>query len=447
MAFSVLFGTGCSKDTTATNNNNNPTGINKVGHIIVIYQENHSFDNLYGEYTGTTHGLSEATAAQYTQVDTGANAGKPYTTLPWNDTHFNPGSLPNKYFNIDTYDPPDSLTEDLVHRYYQEQYQIDGGKMDKFAAWSTARGLSMGYYHTATLPMTPLVQQYTLCDNFFHSAFGGSFLNHIFLIAAAAPVFTTAPSTIVATLNADGTLKTDGQVTPDGYVVNTSFSVNSPHPSSTAAANLVPNQTMPTIGDRLNDKGVNWAWYSGGFNNALAGTPGANYQFHHQPFIYFKNYADGTALKAAHLKDETDFDAALAAGTLPPVSFVKFYGDDNEHPNYSKLIDAENYLVAKINKIKASSVWSDCVIIVTYDEHGGFWDHVDPKSQITYGDKWGPGCRVPGIIISPFSVKGVDHTPYETVSILAFIEKRFGLPALGTRDAAANPFTNALNFN
>ena len=440
---------GCSKDTAAVTPTN-PTGINKINHVIVIYMENHSFDNLYGTFPGA-NGWANATAAQSTQIDTAT--GYAYTTLPWSDTSFHPiPSLPNKPYDIGVLKSIGDPTRDLVHRYYQEQIQIDGGKMDKFATISDAKGLSMGYYQTAQLPMYPIVQQFTLCDNFYHSAFGGSFLNHIFLIAAAPPQFPGAPSAIVAKgLDANGKLIGDGQVASDGVSgINTSFTVNNPHPaastnpaSSTFPANLFPNQTMPTIGDRLNDKSVTWAWYSGGWNNALAGNAGSLFQFHHQPFAFFANYADGKQAKADHLKDETDFDAAVAAGTLPSVSFLKPYGIDNEHPGYTDVMTGDNYLAAKIKTIQASSIWKDCVIIITYDEHGGFWDHVAPPTI----DKWGPGARVPGIIISPFAKTGfVDHTQYETVSILAFIEKRWGLTPLGSRDQAANPFSNAFTF-
>src|SRR5205823_11743384 len=122
----------------------------------------------------------------------------------------------------------------------------------------------------------------------------------------------------------NGMMTKDGQVTPDGYAVNTSFSVNTPHPASvTDPAKLLPNQTNPTIGDRLSQAGVSWAWYSGGWNDALAGNPAPLFQYHHQPFVYFATYADGTAAKAAHLKDEQAFLAALQNGTLPAVSFVK----------------------------------------------------------------------------------------------------------------------------
>lgn len=423
-------------------NNNSLTGINKVNHVVVIYMENHSFDNLYGSFAGA-NGLQNATASNTTQVDA---TGTPYTYLPAiPGTPTFPTNLSNTYFNIDQYVTNDVITQDVLHRYYQEQMQIDGGKMDKYAAYnSNSAGLAMGFYTTNLIPLYTMAQQYTLCDNFYHSAFGGSFLNHQWLIAAASPTFPNAPKSIVATVDANGNVVTDGQVTPDGYVVNTSYSVNAPHPASAAANTLVPNQTNPTIGDRLSAKNIDWAWYSGGWDNAIAGNPDPNFQFHHQPFAYYANYADGTPGRAAHLKDETVFIAAAKAGTLPAVSFVKPLGTYNEHPGYSDVALGENHAVQLVNDVLNGPNGKDAVIIITYDENGGFWDHVAPP---VIDKKWGPGTRVPAIIISPFAKKGyVDHTQYETVSILSFIEKRWGLAPLATRDQNANPLSNAFSF-
>jgi phospholipase C len=449
----VTIVTGCSKDSALLNSNpaginkaeKDNKGINKVDHVIVIYMENHSFDNLYGEFPGA-NGLADASEAQYTQRDTGT--GVPYVTLPWSDGSFVPTPvLPNKPFEIGELKPAGESTRDLVHRYYQEQFQINGGRMDQFASISDAKGLSMGYYHTAQLPMmAQLDKDYVLCDNFFHSAFGGSFLNHMWLIAAQTPKWDAVPSSMVSVLNYKGYPSiADKNATPDHYMINTTFTHNAPHPSTASASSLMPDLTFPTIGDKLTEKGVSWAWYSGGWNDALAGHAGSLFQFHHQPFAYFANYADGTAAKAEHLKDETDFNTALDNGTLPAVTFLKPYGIDNEHPGYTDLMTGETYLADLIKRIKSSPVWKDCVVIITYDEHGGFWDHVAPPVI----DKWGPGLRVPGIIISPFAKQSnnhIDHTQYETTSILSFIEKRWGITPLGTRDAAADPFTNALKW-
>jgi len=418
-----------------------PSEVKKIKHVVVIYLENHSFDNLYGQFPGA-NGLSDAKVKNIIQVDSN---NKPYTFLPpISGTSAFPANLANNYFNIDQYVPNDQETPDVLHRYYQEQLQIDGGKMDKYALYNTSAGLSQGYYKTSLLPLLAMAHKYTLCDNFYHSAFGGSFLNHMWLIAAASPVFPNAPSGIIAQLDASGKLIKDGQVTPDGYVVNTSYTVNAPHPASAAAANLVPNQTIPTIGDRLDDKKVSWAWYSGGWDSALAGHPDPTFQFHHQPFAYFARYADGTQAKKDHLKDEKEFITAAKNGTLPSVSFVKPLGVNNEHPGYANLAAGENHTVELINDVLNGPDGKDALIIVTYDENGGFWDHVAPP---VIDKKWGPGTRVPTLLVGPFVKKGyVDHTEYETVSILSLIENRWGLSPLSSRDRNANPLQNAFDF-
>jgi acid phosphatase len=235
-----------------------------------------------------------------------------------------------------------------------------------------------------------------------------------------------------------------GSVTPDGYVVHTVYSANRPYPASIKdPAQLMPPLTMPTIGDRLSEKGISWAWYSGGWNDAVAGRPDPLFQFHHQPFNYFARYAEGTAARAEHLKDIEDFLAALRTGTLPAVTFVKPIGSDNEHPGYTDLLRGQQYVANLVKAVQESAVWKDSVIIITYDEAGGRWDHVPPPR----GDRWGPGVRVPAIIISPFSKRHfVDHTTYETVSILKFIETRWNLAPLSSRDAAANNLLNAFDF-
>jgi len=205
----------------------------------------------------------------------------------------------------------------------------------------------------------------------------------------------------------------------------------------------VPNQTFATIGDRLSAKGVSWAWYAGGWNDALAGHADPLFQFHHQPFVYFANYANGTAAKATHLKDEQDFFAALRSGALPAVSFVKPIGLNNEHPGYTDLLTGERHVQALIDAVRASKIWRHAAIIITYDENGGFWDHVAPPVV----DRWGPGTRVPALVISPFARKEhVDHHRYDTTSILALIEHRFGLAPLSSRDAAADPLSGAFDF-
>jgi len=184
-----------------------------INHLVVIYDENHSFDNLYGSFPGA-NGISRASATSKTQVTL---AGVPYTTLPQTDPHI-PTNLPNEPFDITKYVPANQKTRDLVHRYYQEQVQIDGGKMDKFVAVSDAKGLAVGYYPTAQLPVAAEAANYALADNFFHAAFGGSFLNHQWLVCACTPVYADAvkdgsSKDLHTILGADGLPTKDGQLT------------------------------------------------------------------------------------------------------------------------------------------------------------------------------------------------------------------------------------------
>ncbi len=421
------------------------SSLDNINHIIVIYQENWSFDGLYGNFPGA-NGLANAGDA-VNQVD---KEGRPLKTLvrPL-DTSLKPAvpdlrfpeQMPAKPYDLAMYVPGDEKTGDLVHRFYQNQLQIDGGRMDKFAAWSDNPGLVMSRYDASDMPEGRLAKQFTLADNFFQAAFGGSFLNHFWLICACTPVWPNAPASMRAKLDTNGVLEKDGAVTSDGFVVNTAFTINQPHPAS--AKDLVPLQTMPTIGDRLSEKKVSWAWYSGGWNDALAGKPAGDFQFHHQPFAYFANFADNKPAKAAHLKDEDEFLSDLKKGALPSVSFIKFIGSYNEHPGYSALRFGQQHVADLVKAIQDSPYWKDAVIIITYDEFGGRWDHVAPPK----GDRWGPGTRIPAIIISPYAKRGyVDHTQYDTTSILRFIEQRWDLKPLGTRDAAAHDLSNALDF-
>ncbi|HEX6511833.1 MAG TPA: acid phosphatase, partial [Chloroflexota bacterium] len=432
-------------------------GKTPINHVVVIYMENRSFDSLYGLFPGA-EGINEAKYAPQVDKD-----GKPYATLPQvMNTNFKPAipesrvpeDLPNKPFDISQFVQSDWNLGDLVHRFYQEQMQIDGGKMDKFALISDAQGEVMGYYDATKLPLGAVAKQYVLADHFFHAAFGGSFLNHFWLVCACSPRFDNAPADMVAKPLPDGTSlpqdengkpTNDGSVTPDGFGINTMYTSYKPHPASAKPEVLVPPQTMPHIGDRLDEKKISWAWYSGGWDDAMAGKPDDLFQFHHQAFAFFKDLADGTDAKALHLRDEKDFmEAVKSPTTLPQVVFIKPLGPDNEHPGYATTIRGEQHAVSLIKAIQDSPNWKDTAIIVTYDEHGGFWDHVAPPK----GDRWGPGSRVPAIIASPYAKKGfVDKTVYDTTSILKFIEVNWGLQPLGDRDAKVNSLDNAFDFS
>ena len=162
----------------------------------------------------------------------------------------------------------------MIHRFYQEQEQINDGKMDRFVAISGAGAPPMGYFDGRRLPLYRLAAEYTLADRFFHAAFGGGFLNHFWLICACTPRYDDAPASMVAELDDRGKMVRDGVVTPDGYAVNTIDPVSEPHdPKISNHRQLLPLQRMPTIGRLLTDAGVSWAWYAGGFAKAAAGRP------------------------------------------------------------------------------------------------------------------------------------------------------------------------------
>ena len=426
--------------------------LDRINHIVVIYQENHSFDNYLGTFPGAD-GIATAGAAA-TQTD---KQGQAYASLPVplanavngvRMPHPNfPAGLPNGPFLLNDYVTPEDGTANMVHAFYRQQYQINGGRMDRFVAWTDAGGLVMGYWDLQGSPLYELGREFTVADRFFMGAFGGSFLNHQWLICACTPVFPNAPAEMVAARLADDPEHLqDKQVSPDGYVINhesaiPAYSVNGPVPANARPELLIPSQTAPTIGDRLTEAGIDWAWYSGGWNDALAGNPDPRFQFHHQPFVYYDNYVAETPGRADHLKDETEFFAALDGGRLPAVSFVKPMGLDNKHPSYATVARGQQHLARVVDAVRTSPVWADTLIVITYDDNGGQWDHVAPPVI----DRWGPGARVPTVLVSPVAKRGyVDHTTYDTTSILRTIEARWHLAPLGTRDAAANDLRAAL---
>jgi acid phosphatase len=161
-----------------------------------------------------------------------------------------------------------------------------------------------------------------------------------------------------------------------------------------------------------------------------------NFQPPHQPFNYFARFAPGTADRATYLKDGDDFVRDIEAGTLPNVAFYKPVGIFTQHPSYTDVVSGDTHIADLLERLRKSPQWSQMAVIVTYDENGGFWDHVAPPKA----DRWGPGTRIPAFIVSPYARMGtVDHTLYDTTSILRFITRRFNLPilaGLAERDAA-----------
>src|SRR6478672_10615441 len=521
---------------SATPGNANREKLDKVNHIVVIYEENHSFDNLYGGWEGV-NGRSNADAAHTTQVaqDTSAygcllqndvNLTSPPLTVTCNDAaHGVASHFTNDPFSIETLLPPDArtcpqpgvfapngltpnpanlpggCTRDIVHRFYQEQYQLNNGQQNLYTTGSDAVGLTQGYYDTQALPIYKYLHsaghpKYAIADDFFQAAFGGSFLNHQWLIAAASPTWPGAPVANHSIIDSNGMPIAYPLYAPTGPVLDRQltqlcpsavpnracgdYAVNTIQPAYQPFKGTpqLPPQTGTTIGDELTAAGVSWAWYAGGWSNAdgdvgapgwtngsvtgVCGDPDSSpnpawpycpnkvFQFHHQPFNYYANYAPGTPGRT-HLQDEQELmnliDDSGSQCKLDSVSFDKPVGLENEHPGYTSVSRGSNHLVELLQSIEGSACAKDTMVIVTYDEFGGQWDHVPPPGQGgTAGphDLWGPGTRIPALVVSPF-LRGnevVDHTQYDTTSILSTIEERYGLAPLTSRDAAVNSLSN-----
>ncbi|HKA90572.1 MAG TPA: acid phosphatase [Haliangiales bacterium] len=486
----------------------------KVATIVVIYAENRGFDNIYGLFPGANGipGVNAAAAGSYIAQTDRDSAGTSLAKLPqtWGGvtaagqtpvvTQAQSDNLPNEPFKIeDAFGLTlSTITRDLYHRFFENQMQINGGKNDKFAAFADAGGLVMGHYDGSKMALWNIAKQYVLADNFYQATFGGSFLNHQYLICACAPEYPNADTNpakpTIAVLDTDASGKflprltidatktmpsaldgppafmLSGNIAPKNYfgdgtfrAVNTMGPPYQPSFNAFAAtdttklyadpmkANTLPPQTQQNVGDLLTAKGIMWKWYAGAWASTLqiattdrnfppSSPPGAapNFQFHHQPFNYYAGFDPHAhaADRTAHLKDYNDLVADAAAGTLPPVTFYKPEGDLNQHPGYAAIQAGDAHIADVIAKLQASPQWAHMVIVLTYDENGGYWDHAAPPK----GDLLGPGTRIPALIISPYAKKGtVDHTQYDTASILRLITRRFDLstlPGLTARDTA-----------
>jgi phospholipase C len=412
--------------------------------------ENRSFDHLFGRFPGA-NGLEAAQRAGRT-LQTGPD-GAPYRMLP--PVTFEKGApdlrftqpIANGIFNLEPTVTLNDKTPSPVHAFWTHARQINGGLNDRFVVEGNTGALPMGMADGSSMKLWALAKRFTLADNFFQSAYGGSFLNHMWLVCACSPRFPNAPADLVAR-DERGSGDEPGEeakVTRDGFAVNTIQGQLLFDPTKKQA--LLPAQTATTIGDRLSEKGIAWTYYADGYADAVAdnqaGRKTHHFSYHHQPFTYFKRFVDSAAERAAHLKDKADLLRDIAAGTLPPVSFYKPRGGKNMHPgiNSSSVAAGDEDAADVVQAIIDSPQWRNTMVIVTTDENGGFFDHAAPPK----GDRFGPASRIPALIVSPFSEGGhVDHTEYETVSILALIEERFGLAPLGTRDARANSLSKAL---
>jgi len=490
-----------------------PRTATPIEHLVVLFDENISVDHYFATYpkAANTDG-TPFTAAKNTpkDIDTLANAGL---------LENNPNQYPPKRLG-----PDQAVTCDQNHSYGPEQYAYNGGKADRFVQNTEVDkcsgglfgepGLVMDYYDGNTVTaMWNYAQHYAMSDRSFSSNYGPSTPGAINLISGQT-------HGIISVDPDSGTENPKQTATPDPYVVQSpdehgvGTMINDPDPAfddcsgnNHTSGSALAVMTGRNIGDLLNAKHVSWGWFQGGFRPSTAwsgkkgeyakcetahanvgGAEVVDYSPHHNPFAYYKSTANPHHLppksvdeighdgQANHNYDLTDFHAALKAGKLPAVSFVKAPAYQDGHAGYSDPIDEQHFLVEQINAIQSSPQWKSTAIVIAYDDSDGWYDHAyakvrngstdtsigsngkatdspacrqGPKPAGGYLDRCGPGTRQPLLVISPYSkVNKVDHTQTDQASILRFIEDNWHTGRIGDHsfDATAGPLTGLFDF-
>jgi phospholipase C len=463
-----------------------------IQHLVVIFQENVSFDHYFGTYpnAANTDG-TRFTARPGTPSVNGLDG----PLLTANPNTANPQRIPATM----------PLTCDQGHGYTQEQKAFDGGLMDAFvqntdvescaAPDKSMPGLVMNYYDGNTVTgLWNYAQNYAMSDNSFSTVFGPSTPGAINLVSGQthggyavtpAGAKTTDPSVVAS---------------PDGTGVGTV--INDPDPAFDDCANNRNHllQQGTNIGDLLNTKNVSWGWFQGGFRptstvngKAVCGSQHANvggamqtdYNPHHQPFQYYKSTSNphhlppsspaaiGHTDQANHQYDLADFDAALAHDSLPAVTFLKAANYQDGHAGYSDPIDEQHFVVNTINALQKSKDWKSTAVVIAYDDSDGWYDHAMPPilnaSNTSldalngtgkcgsanraplggYANRCGYGPRQPLLVVSPYAKTDfVDHTTTDQTSILRFVEDNWHTGRIGDAsfDTLAGPLTNLFDF-
>ncbi|GAA3096068.1 alkaline phosphatase family protein [Pseudonocardia yunnanensis] len=492
----------CGASPTNANDTSPPAGdhgdqhdtATPIKHVVVIFGENISFDHYFGTYPNATNadGTPFTADEKTPKVD-----GLTPDLLEHNPNAYNPQRL----------SPAQALTCDQNHGYDAEQAAFNGGKMDMFVQKTEADkctgqpilfgqpGLVMDYYDGNTVTaMWNYAQHYAMSDNSYNTTFGPSTPGAINLISGQ-----THGTHAVTSVTHDPT--SDSFVmSPDEKGVGTVTSDPDPayddcsDKNHTATDNLA-FQDGKNIGDLLNDKGITWGWFQGGFRptgNAngyavcgqshqnVGGISVVDYSPHHEPFQYYESTANpkhlppssvdaiGQTDQANHQYDTADFDDALKAGSMPAVSFLKAPAYEDGHAANSDPIDEQRFVVEEVNKIQQSPEWNSTAIVLAYDDSDGWYDHADAvvsgsndpaqDSAICtgaaagpggYADRCGYGPRLPLEVISPFSkVNFVDHTRTDQTSILKFIEDNWSTGRIGdsSYDDRAGDLSNMFDF-
>lgn len=366
--------------------------INLIQHIVFIVKENRSFDSYFGTFPG-------ADGATTAILSTGQ-------TVPL-------GHL------------PDQTPYDITHTWTDAVTSIDGGKMDQFDLLGDRlnNGVYMGVrqFTQADIPnYFALASKYVLADRMFSSMHSDSLPNHLYTVAGTANGVVDIPYR-----RSGGLLLGWGCDDPSDTYVSVMDDADD-------LWDDFPCFDFPTLADSLQTAGISWKYYA-----PVSGQRG--YQFNALNAI---NHIRNTNLWNTNVVSSTQFISDALNGNLPAMSWL-VAGAESEHPPNSSC-RGENWTIAQINAIMQGPEWNSTAIFVTWDDFGGFYDHVPPP----YADKYGLGERVPLIIISPYAKPGyISHTTYEMSSILKFAEERFGLAPLTERDASANDTLDSFDFN
>ena len=429
-----------------------------VQHLVVIFDENVSFDHYFATYPKAANPAGEPrfAAAPDTPSVNGLNASLLAPNNPNSTQPFRLGRA-------------QAQTCDQDHGYTSEQKAFDAGLMDKFpetvgrgsagcADYGKGAGLVMGYYDGNTVTaLWNYAQHFAMSDNSYNTTFGPSSPGAINLVSGQTHWFTNDKTKAVTENN---TMIGDPQ---PGYDT-----------CSTRDTTVAMPQNKGNVGDLLTAKGVTWGWFQGGFADCtskhknVAGVQSTDYIAHHEPFQYYASTANpkhlppssvamiGKTDQANHQYDLTNFWQAVDAGTMPAVSFLKPPAYQDGHAGYSDPLDEQRFLVDTLNRLQKSKDWKSTAVVIAYDDSDGWYDHqmspivnqsLDPAhdaltgtscgsnpAQVSggYADRCGYGPRLPLLVISPFAKTNyVDHAVTDQTSILRFVEDNWGLGRIG----------------
>ncbi|MCF8566178.1 phospholipase [Alicyclobacillus tolerans] len=474
-----------------------PQTATPIKHVVVIFQENVSFDHYFGTYPKAANLPGEP--AFYPTPGTPTVNGLNSTLLTHNPNLANPQRL----------DRNQSITDDMDHGYTAEQKAYNGGLVNQFVqdvagtSWPFKNGNPnevMDYYDGNTVTaLWNYAQHFSLNDNSFGTNFGPSTPGALNLVAGTThgAVGYSAPQKEGGTQLQPN--PTTGVIIPGTLDKNnTLFNDIDPYYDS-ASNSKKPTVAMTgqNVGNLLNAKGITWGWFEGGFsdptrtNQAVGNgteTPApatADYIPHHDPFQYYQSTANpnhlppmSTAMighqgdQANHNYGMSDFWKAVDAGNMPAVSFLKAPAYQDGHAGYSGPLDEQRFLVNTINRLEQTPEWSSTAVIINWDDSDGWYDHVmppivrqsnDPLADAldgpgnagtpapgTYLDRAGFGPRIPLLVISPYARHNfVDNSLTSQSSILRFIEDNWNLGRLGDQsaDAQTGSLMNMFDFS